>query len=200
MIDPAADVALTNHSPALSGQIAAIPAGVLATSTDRLSVENIGRASDAARLEGGVAVPTGFAGVGSPAFATAGGGLLTAVRMQSLQAVEPLPVAIRDRALRQVDQELVAAGLLDKPGGDVSPEAKVRFSFERCSSIPTPGLLVRGCLDECDICEPELKKAIDLELEHKRLENEHLRRTIELMEKDQEHRCCPVEEEEPAPA
>ena len=189
VLDPAADVALTNNPPRLVGQVASIPAGVLTTSTDRLNVENIGRASDAARLEGGAA--------GAQGFATAAGGSLAASRFQVAQIVEPIPVAIRERALRQVDQELVAAGLLDKPGGDISPESKARLSFERCSSIPTPGMLVRGCLDDCDICEPELKKAIDLELEHKRLENEQLKRAIELMDKDQEHRCCPVEEEEP---
>jgi hypothetical protein len=189
VIDPAADVSLTNNPPRLVGQVASIPAGVLTTSAERLNAENLGRASDAARLESAAA--------GTAAFATARGAVQAAFQTQA-QILEPIPVAIRERALRQVDQELVSAGLLDKPGGDISPDAKARFSFERCSSIPTPGLLVRGCLDDCDICEPELKRAIDLELEHKRLENEQLKRAIELMDKDQEHRCCPpsiVEEE-----
>ena len=34
-------------------------------------------------------------------------------------------------------------------------------------------------------------REIALELERKRLENERLKREIELMDKDQEHRCCP---------
>jgi hypothetical protein len=66
------------------------------------------------------------------------------------------------------------------------------LSFERVSSLPTPGLLVKGCLDECDTCEPALEKAIQLELEHKQLQNELLKKQIELLEKSQEYRCCPV--------
>lgn len=50
---------------------------------------------------------------------------------------------------------------------------------------------MRGCLDECSICEEGLQEEIKLEQERKRLQNEHLKRQIELMEKDQEHRCCP---------
>jgi hypothetical protein len=64
--------------------------------------------------------------------------------------------------------------------------------------LPTAGVLVRGCLDECDICEPARKKEIELDLERQRLENERLKREIELMDKDQQHRCCPEgEDEEP---
>jgi len=71
---------------------------------------------------------------------------------------QPIPVALRQAALQQVDQDLVKQGLLDKVGGQVSPAAK-------------PGLLVKGCLDDCDICEPELKRLMDLEATRKDLEN-----------------------------
>ena len=56
-------------------------------------------------------------------------------------------------------------------------------------------MIVKGCLDVCSVCEPELQKEIELDLELKRLENERLKREIELMDKDQEHRCCPADSE-----
>ena len=88
------------------------------------------------------------------------------------------------------------AGLLDKVGGVASKNIVTEISFERTFSLPTAGVLVRGCLDECDICEPARQKEIELDLERKRLENEKLKREIELMDQDQQHRCCPEEEAE----
>ena len=107
---------------------------------------------------------------------------------------------VREAALKQVDQGLVKEGLLDKVGGVVSPAAKEKFSFQSDSALPTPGVLVKGCLDQCDVCEPALKRSVQLDLERKHLENEKLKREIELMDKDQEHRCCPAQTSEPAPA
>jgi hypothetical protein len=108
------------------------------------------------------------------------------------------PVDVRQAALNQLDKDLVREGLLDKVGGVVSPDAKKKFSFEVKSALPTPGVLVKGCLDDCDICEPTLHKSIELDLERKRLENEKLKREIELMDQDQQHRCCPADETESA--
>jgi hypothetical protein len=48
--------------------------------------------------------------------------------------VEPLPEAVRRQALQQLDEQLVRAGLLEAVGGQASPEAQRRFSFEICSS------------------------------------------------------------------
>ena len=59
---------------------------------------------------------------------------------------------------------------------------------------PPPGILVKGCLDDCDVCEPTLMKGIELDLEHKRLQNELLKKQIDLLEKSQEYRCCPAGE------
>ena len=109
------------------------------------------------------------------------------------------PVDVREAALKQVDQDLVKEGLLDKVGGVVSPAAKKKLSFEAKSALPTPGVLVKGCLDECDICEPALQQSIQLDLERKQFENEKLKREIDLMDKDQEHRCCPADADEPLP-
>ena len=57
-------------------------------------------------------------------------------------------------------------------------------------------MIVKGCLDECDVCEPELKESIKLDLERKKLENQLLAKQIELLEKSQQYRCCPVGEME----
>lgn len=159
-----------------------IPASVLATDKQRLDVEATARASVVAEQRAVVA-GAGAQGSGlfaSPAFTNVGFG----------PPLEPLSDTIRRQALQQVDKQLVAAKLLDKVDGKVSTEAQKEFSFEIRSSLPTPGVLVRGCLDECDICEPTLEREIELDLERKRLENERLKREIELMDKDQQHRCC----------
>jgi hypothetical protein len=104
---------------------------------------------------------------------------------------EALAAKRREAALRQVDQELTREGLLGRDG-QASPEAKDRYSFSAKSSLPTPGVLVKGCLDDCSICEPELQQAMQLELKRKELENKLLERQIQLLDKSQEYRCCPA--------
>ena len=54
------------------------------------------------------------------------------------------------------------------------------------SCIPTPGIIVKGCIDDCDVCEPELEKKIQLELEEQELKNQLLKRQIELLDKSQD--------------
>lgn len=188
VIDPTDNTKITNNPFVSQGEVATIPNGVLATDKGRLEVEEIGRRSVLARRQAGF--PAG-------------------VRLQSNLAVldldftapavasqQPFPAAVRQQALDQVDKELVAVGLLDKPGGAVTDETKGKFSIEIQSSLPTPGVLVKGCLDDCDVCEPTLQKEIELELERKALENELLKKKIELLEKSQEYRCCPAGEED----
>ena len=102
--------------------------------------------------------------------------------------------AERQKALDEVKAELARVGLLDKETGLVSPQAQERFGYTRTTSLPTPGIIVKGCLDDCDVCEPELHRSIELDLERKALENKLLARQIELLEKSQEYRCCPVGE------
>ena len=82
-----------------------------------------------------------------------------------------------------MDEQLVAKNLIDK-AGNVTKETKQVIEFESEFSLPTPGIIVKGCLDECDVCEPHLK-------ERMQLENDLLRKQIELLEKSQEYRCCP---------
>lgn len=104
---------------------------------------------------------------------------------------------VRDQAIKQVQKELMDAKLLDA-NGKVTPEAVKQYFFEKDSALPTPGILVKGCLDNCDVCEPTLIKEIELELEHKQLKNELLKKQIALLEKSQEYRCCPAGATEPA--
>lgn len=89
----------------------------------------------------------------------------------------------RLKALKEVDDQLIAKNLIDK-NGKVTTETKQVIEFESEFSLPTPGIIVKGCLDECDVCEPLLKEKLQLE-------NDLLRKQIELLEKSQEYRCCP---------
>lgn len=43
---------------------------------------------------------------------------------------------------------------------------------------------------------PQLKTLMDLEATHKDLDNQLLKKQIDLIEKSQEYRCCPGETEE----
>ncbi len=188
IVDPADNTKVTNNSFVSQGDVGTIPNNVLATDKGRLEVEEIGRRSALARKQAGLAVSTRL---------QPGGAFLDLdFTAAAVAAPQPFPAAIRLQALEQVDKELVAVGLLDKTGGVVTDDTKRKFSIEIQSSLPTPGLLVKGCLDDCDVCEPALQKQIDLELERKALENELLKKKIELLEKSQEYRCCPAGEEE----
>jgi len=186
VIDPAADTRVTNNPFAADGGVSAIPNAVLATDANRLKVEAVGRQSVQASQQSGVA------GISQN---SASASLLRASTLESVAA--PLPPALKARALQEVDQSLLKEGVIDKQG-KVSNEVVAELSFERVSSLPTPGMLVKGCLDSCDVCEPALEKEIQLDLERKQLQNELLKKQIALLEKSQEYRCCPVGEEEPA--
>ncbi|MEM2141252.1 MAG: hypothetical protein QXJ74_08190 [Nitrososphaera sp.] len=179
VIDPAADTRVTNNPFVSRGNVSAIPAAVLATDKDRLSAEAIGRESFI-RSQGTTAVTAG----------TFQPGILLAARTIS---PPPLTEAMRKEGLEAVEKQLVAAGLLEKVGSElkISSVAQKKYSFEVTSSLPTPGMFVRGCVDDCNICEKELMQAMELDLEHKKLENEKLKKEIEILEKSQEYRCCP---------
>lgn len=185
VIDPAADSRVSNNRFVNDGGVTAIPNAVLATDGKRLQMEAASRESVAAAQR-----------AGTPATANLEVGFARAALLEP--AVQPIPPALKARALKEVDESLIKEGLLDRQG-QVSEELVAELSFERVSSLPTPGLLVKGCLDDCDTCEPSLDRAIELELERKALENELLKKQIELLEKSQEYRCCPCTEEE-APA
>ncbi len=180
VIDPVANTRITNNPFVANGDVDAIPNGVLATDENRLQKEEIARQSVAAKQR--VAAGNNLVQLASFNFAAG-------------TPLEPIPAALAAKALQQVDQSLIKEGLLDQRG-KLSEETRKSLSFERTSSLPTPGLLVKGCLDECNICEETLMKEMDLDLARKQLENELLKKQIDLLDKSQEYRCCPAGSEE----
>lgn len=109
---------------------------------------------------------------------------------KSIQTIREFALTPEMRAdiLKQVDSELIAAGILAE-NGQIADGLKERFDFKFESHLPTAGIIVKGCLDECNVCEPA-------RMERVKLENDLLRKQIELLEKSQEHRCCPVSSKE----
>lgn len=81
-------------------------------------------------------------------------------------------------------KQLQEKNLIDKEG-KVTQETKLSVEFESEFSLPRVGIIVKGCLDECDVCEPVLHEKLQLE-------NDLLRKQIELLDKSQEYRCCPL--------
>lgn len=178
--DPLAPTGVVLNPPKPVTGVAVHSNAVLATGANRLEVAQRAVASVAVEQGGGQAagalLARGFANFGGQ------------------QA--PIPVNLRDAALQQVDQDLVKQGLLDKVGGQVSPAAQKALGWEKTMSLPTPGVLVKGCLDDCDVCEPEVHRQIQLDLDRKDLENQLLKKQIDLLEKSQEYRCCPSDSDE----
>jgi hypothetical protein len=152
-----------------------IPNSVLATEKDRVAVEQVGRDSVAARAD--------------QERQTSGSRIASATIRPP---AEPLSDAIRKAAIDTVDKNLVAAGLLTKIGGVVLPQAQIDFEISTESCLPTPGIIVKGCLDDCDVCEPELQRKIELELEEQQLKNQLLQRQIDLLDRSQEYRDNPA--------
>jgi hypothetical protein len=184
VIDAQAPTSVSLNPPKAVTGLAVRPTAVLATAANRVDVTR--RALDSAALEQQADANRINPGLAARAFT-------------NFAPSSPMPVNVREAALRQVDEDLVKQGLLDAVGGDVSPAAQARFGWSREMAMPTPGVLVKGCLDECDICEPELKQEIALGLVRMDLENQLLKKRIELLEQSSEYRCCPAGEEE-APA
>jgi hypothetical protein len=177
--DPAAPTTPDRRiRPDLTGKVQVRPQVVLATGVDRLQKERVAREAALERER------------------TSLTGVFEATTLRGIAAArEPTPPGRRDKALKAVDADLQKAGLL-KADGQPTDRIVAQLSWEREEWLPTPGLLVKGCLDECGTCEPALQREIQLELERKALENRRLEREIELLEQAQEYRCCPADEEE----
>ena len=84
-------------------------------------------------------------------------------------------------------------GIIDKAGKPAA-DLVASLNFVGHTVLPTPGLLIKGCLDECDVCEPALQQHMKLELENIKLKNVLLQKQIDLLEQSQEYRCCPAPE------
>jgi hypothetical protein len=176
--DPTMPTGVQLNPPNAPTNVPVITTAVLATATDRLDVAVRARNSAIAEQTGATA------------------DINVSRRVIPLApAQEPIPADLRKAALKQVDQDLVEEGFIDK-SGRLTPEAVKKFSWERTFPLPTPGVMVKGCLDTCDICEKELQKKVELELVHQDLENQLLKKQIDLLEKSQEYRCCPGNAEE----
>lgn len=101
----------------------------------------------------------------------------------------------KDAALKAVTADLVKAGLLT-PAGAVTPAAQERYGWSHTLCLPLDGVHVMSCISECDTCEPQLKKKIELELERMALENARIARETELMDRDLLHRPTADEPED----
>jgi len=185
VLDPVAPAPVLANPIRAVGQISAIPQEVPATNKTRLEIEARGLQSEAQ-----------YAQAGSPQFAAAGRfGLAGSIASSQITVQLPLPEGIRKVALAEVDKQLINRKLLEPNTHVVSKEAQLQFGFERTTCLPTAGVIVKGCLDTCNVCEPELQKKMQLELDRLDLQNQLLKRQIELLDKDQEHRCCPKDSE-----
>jgi hypothetical protein len=170
-------------TPETAGMVAVRPQAILATNKDRLEVERIARESAIERQR----AATGFMGIESA----------TGLRFVATPlGHRPIGGDLRQAALAEVDKDLDKAGLIDIKTGKPTERIIAVLSWKHEELLPTPGFLVKGCLDECGICEPSLIKEIELDIERKGLDNEMLKRQIELLDKSQEYRCCPKDYEE----
>lgn len=189
VVDAAAPTDIAQRVPLDSnGRISVLSQAIPATSSKRLEVEQMGRISAAERFEPKFsllrsATVSGYNRAASP--------LIANVNL----ATEAVSENLRNATLKAVDEELTKEGLLDKQG-KVSEKIIAELSWEREEIIPTPGIMVKGCLDDCATCEPALQREIELDLEHKALKNALLKQKIELLAQSQEYRCCPAESSE----
>lgn len=178
--DPAAPTVATQRVPVdTTGQLSVVPQSITATHKNRLEMEQMARTSAFERRKAELAAA-------GPA----------AVHTMLATVPEPLDLQTRKAALEAVDDDLASAGLLDSTTGKPTEKFIKEISWEREELLPTPGVLIKGCLDDCVTCEPALQKEIELDLERKQLENQMLKKQIELLEKSQEYRCCPGDSEE----
>ncbi len=192
VIDPVAPMPVPANPFRPTGQIAAVPQDIPATSAKRLEFQKMAIQSE---QQYRLLALREAESLGAARFAVSG--VITAA--EALGAQVPLSDELRLKALAEVDAQLVRQGLIDKVGGSLSRRAREEFSYERQTSLPTAGVIVKSCLDDCDICEPEVHRRTTLELERMELENKLLARQIELLDKSQEYRCCPADQTE-APA
>ncbi len=178
VIDPAGDSSVVNRPIPRDPQLTTLPAGVLANSTKLPEIQ----ASYVATEQQAHPISS-----------------FSRVNLASLSALninqEPINPSIGDQASKAVQADLQKNGILDSKG-NVSKEIRTELEFSFRTSLPTPGIVVKGCLDDCQTCEPALEERIKNELEHQRLKNELLKKQIDLLEKSQEYRCCPVAEAE----
>jgi hypothetical protein len=192
VIDPVAPVPVPANPFRPLGNVATIPQEVPATNLKRTeTLDRSIQADQTAQLQALQPLPGGAQRL------ALGNRLAVNVAAAALGEAQPLPDALRQQALKFVDAQLVQQGLLAKDGS-VPRELLQRINYERRTSVPTAGVIVKSCMDQCGICEPELEREHQLMLERMELQNKLLARQIELLEKHSDYRCCPAGEAEPA--
>lgn len=171
-----------------------LPNGILATQAARVDVQTAGRTSATAQ-RANVLSSTAGAAISGAGFSSSAATLASSAQL--VTNAKPLTAQAHDQALKKVDDELVKEGILAKAGSDaVGAKLAAELEFERVYCLPTQGIVVKGCLDACNVCEDSRVKSIELDLVRKDLENKLLAKQITLLEKSQEYRCCPVGEAE----
>lgn len=166
VLDPVAPVRRPLYVPTLKSAVSVVPQEMPATSKVFTSAELLVAGTNLTRNAFGV-------NQASSQFQAA----------SQFQTASPISAAVRNTALAEVDKQLLTEGLIDN-NGKASTAIKNKINFVQEFSLPTSGIIVKGCLDDCDICEPEVK-------ENLQLQNDLLRKQIQLLEKSQEYRCCP---------
>jgi hypothetical protein len=199
--DPAAPTGAYQRVPAdITGRVTVLPQAIPATSTNRLDIEDRARRSAMARQQ--EALSAARLAATTPVY----GGIRMAAPIAISRAgvfdskVREDIIKEQNDVIDEVDGELVDKKILDAKTRELSEEIKSAVAWQKEEILPTPGVIVKGCLDDCETCEPALQREVELDLERKHLDNEMLKRQTELLEKAQEYRCCPVgsaEEEEP---
>jgi hypothetical protein len=195
VLDPVAPLPVPANPYRAVGNITAVPQEVPATSSKRLEIQEAAINSDVRLRSVATASSTPTAGNLRGA---ALGNVAVDVMASPVGFQQPITDDLRAKALAEVDSQLVSQGLIDKAGGSVSRQIVTEINFERETSIPTAGVIVKSCLDDCSICEDDVKEREKLRLERMALENKLLSRQIELLEQSQDYRCCPAEVSEPS--
>jgi hypothetical protein len=178
VMDPAADSSVVNRPIVRDPHLTTLPAGVLANSSKLPEVQAAYLATELQPRQLSNFRQVNVASLSS--FKT---------------TQEPINETLGAKAVEAVNADLQKNGVIDNKG-NVTKEIRAELEFSFRTSLPTPGVVVKGCLDDCQTCEPALEESIKLELEHKKLQNDLLKRRIDLLEKSQEYRCCPAGEEE----
>jgi hypothetical protein len=167
-------------APEPAGMVKVRPQEILASQANRLDIERMARTSAQERQNASKAT----------------GAMLSAQMLYKAGVAPAIGMDLRAAAMAQAAKNLAAAGLVDEKTGKAKEAVIAELSWERDELLPTPGFIVKGCLDDCCTCEKELQKSIDLDLQRKELENQLLQRQIDLLENSQEYRCCPAGQEE----
>lgn len=179
--DQAAPTSVT-QAARLKTQVSVVPQTVLATSTQRLEVEHVARQSAIERL--------------ADSSSTVSAKRLSAFARVSSSSAFEIDNDTRRAALAAVQAELEHEGLV-KNDGTPTEHIRAQLSWEQETLLPTGGLMIKGCLDECNVCDDLRIEEVKADIERKRLENKLLEKKIELLEKHSDYRCCPVGEAVP---